>query len=88
MPVEAILLLPLLDRSAQKLLQHLEVNLALGERLGKQRLQLLNILRHHIRRSGLNIFSGESLHLFASFSISLPVGGTLYIADGTHLLLK
>ena len=36
-PVEAVFLLPLIHRAAEKLLEHLEVNLAFGEGFGEQR---------------------------------------------------
>ncbi|MGA2653968.1 MAG: hypothetical protein ABSF28_25895 [Terracidiphilus sp.] len=49
MPGQPVLLFPLLDRPSQQLLQYLEVHLPLGERLGEQRLQLFDILRHDIR---------------------------------------
>ena len=87
-PVEAIFLLPLLDHSAQELLQHLEVHLLLGERLGKDRLQLFNVLRNYIWRLSLGIFRGKSLHLGNSFLIVLDSGLVLHLTERTHLFFK
>jgi hypothetical protein len=51
MPIQAVLLLPLLDSPAKELAQHLEIDLSLGEHLGKEDLQLLNVVRENV--SGL-----------------------------------
>ena len=54
-PVEAVFLLPLVHRAAEELLQHLEVDLPLGERFGEERLELLDVLREDIGGFGFGI---------------------------------
>src|SRR5208282_885636 len=47
-PVEAVLLLTLIDRTAEKPLEYLEIDLALGEGFGEQRLELLDVRRDDV----------------------------------------
>jgi len=66
-PVEAVLLVALVHRAAEQLLQYLEVHLPLGERLGEERLQLLDVARHDVGGVGLGVGSGQLLHRILGF---------------------
>ena len=63
-PVEAVLLLALVHRAAEQLLQHLEVHLAFGEGFGEQRLELLDVLRNEI---GALVSGSWSVNFFMVF---------------------
>ena len=52
--------------AAEQLLEHLEVNLALAERLGKQGLQVADVLDDRIGRVRLWVVSGELFHTISS----------------------
>ena len=66
MPVEAVLLLALVDRATENLLECLEVDLALGEGFGEQGLQVFDVLGDNVRRTGLRVVGGEFFHVVAS----------------------
>ena len=77
-PVEAVLLLALVDRATENLLECREVDLALGEGFGEQGLQVFDVLGDNVRRTGLRVVGGDLLHVAtiqgfseASNSISL-----------------
>ena len=64
-PVETVLLLTLIDRTAEKPLEHLEIDLALGEGFGKQRLELLDV-----RGDNIGVFDSGSLRVIVFMRIS------------------
>ena len=49
-PVEAVFLLPLVNRSAQELFQCFELDLLFCEHLREERLELFNVLRENVGR--------------------------------------
>ena len=62
MPVQTVLLLALLDRPAQQLLQHLEVDLPLSEGFREQRLEMLNVVGEQVGGLGFGIEGSEFAH--------------------------
>ena len=63
MPVESVLLLTLVHGAAEKLLEYFEVDLALGECLGEQSLQMLQIFGDDVCRAGLRVASDDLIHM-------------------------
>ena len=54
-PFEVVLLSTLIHLAAEKLLEHLEVDLLLDERLSKQRVQTLEVLDQNVGQEGLRV---------------------------------
>ena len=62
MPVEAVLLLTIVQDVAEKLLEHIEVNFPLGERLREQVPHMFQILGDDIRRACFGVAGEDLVH--------------------------